>query len=183
MHENRWFILAVLFLARLAMAFQFQAVAALSPIYTATFGVTLAEIGFLIGLYLSPGLIIAIPGAAIGQRFGDRTVIAFGMGLMVAGALVMLMSTSWDGQIIGRLLAGVGGVLLNVLMSKVVADQFAGREIATAMGIFINSWPVGIAAALLFLPLLGGAKDPQGAETAVLVATLVGLALFLVGTQ
>jgi cyanate permease len=43
-------------------------------------------------------------------------------------------------------------VLLNVLMTKMVADWFAGKEIASAMGIFVNSWPVGIALALLLLP-------------------------------
>ncbi len=31
MHHNRWFILAVLFLARTSMGFQFQSVASVSP--------------------------------------------------------------------------------------------------------------------------------------------------------
>ncbi|MFZ5963696.1 CynX/NimT family MFS transporter [Thalassococcus sp. BH17M4-6] len=179
---NRWFVLAVLFTARVTMAFQFQAVAALSPVYMQVFGVGLSDIGFLIGLYLAPGLIIALPGGAIGQRFGDRRVIAFGMGLMLAGALVMLLLDSWGGQIAGRLLAGTGGVLLNVLMSKVVTDYFAGREIATAMGIFVNSWPVGIAAALLVLPLVATGGGLALALGAVLASTAAGLAVFLWGT-
>jgi hypothetical protein len=44
----------------------------------------------------------------------------------------MALSDSWTGQIAGRLVAGAGGVLLNVQMTKMVADWFAGREIATA---------------------------------------------------
>jgi hypothetical protein len=32
-------------------------------------------------------------------------------------------------------LAGTGGVLLNVLMSKMVTDWFAGKEIATSMAV------------------------------------------------
>ena len=47
---NRWTILAVLFLARMTMAFQFQAAAALSPFLSERYGVTLVEIGVLIGL-------------------------------------------------------------------------------------------------------------------------------------
>lgn len=105
------------------------------------------------------------------------------MGLMVAGALVMILLSTWEGQILGRLLAGTGGVLLNVLMSKVVTDHFAGREIGTAMGIFVNSWPVGIAAALLFLPLVGGAEDPQIAQIVVAATTFCGLLLFFFGTR
>ena len=46
-------------------------------------------------------------------------------------------------------------MLLNVLMSKMVTDWFAGKEIGTAMAVFLNSWPLGIALALLALPIVG----------------------------
>ncbi|MEL6208659.1 MAG: MFS transporter [Pseudomonadota bacterium] len=183
MTDNRWFVLSVLFASRVTMAFQFQAVAALSPVYIFRFDLALADIGLLIGIYLAPGLAIALPGGAIGRRFGDRLVIAFGMVLMIAGAIAMVSLETWGGQLLGRLLAGTGGVLLNVLMSKVVTDLFAGREIATAMGIFVNSWPVGIAAALLFLPLIGPPDDPQAAQILVLLCAVAGLALFVLGTR
>ena len=179
---NRWTVLAVLFTARVTMAFQFQAVAALSPVYMTRFDVALGDIGLLIGLYLSPGLLVAVPGGAIGRRFGDRRVVAAGMVLMLVGALLMYLAPGWGGQLLGRVLAGTGGVLLNVLMSKMVTDQFAGREIGTAMGIFVNSWPVGIAAALLLLPFIGSAEDPQTAQGVVVLVVLLGLALFLLGT-
>src|SRR5712664_994149 len=71
--RNRWFILAVLFVVRLTMAFQFQSVAAVAPLLGSEFGVSLADIGILIGLYFAPGVALALPGGAIGQRFGDKT--------------------------------------------------------------------------------------------------------------
>ena len=67
--RNRWFALAVLFAIRLTMAFQFQSVAAVAPLLDQTFGVSLADIGWLIGLYFAPGLFLALPGGAIGKRF------------------------------------------------------------------------------------------------------------------
>ena len=54
--RNRWGILAVLFAARGTMAFQFQSVAAVAPLLTSQFGVSLADIGVLIGLYFAPGV-------------------------------------------------------------------------------------------------------------------------------
>ncbi len=42
---NRWTILAVLFLARTTMGFQFQGAAALSPFLMERYGVTLLEVG------------------------------------------------------------------------------------------------------------------------------------------
>ena len=69
--RNRWVILAVLFAVRLTMGFQFQSVAAVAPLLGRDFGVGLADIGILIGLYFTPGVALALPGGAIGQRFGE----------------------------------------------------------------------------------------------------------------
>lgn len=149
---NRWQALALLFTVRVAMAFQFQAVAALSPLVMDAFSVDLADLGLLIGLYLSPGIVLAIPGGNIGKRFGDKPCVVVGLGLMTVGGLIVALLPQWEMQLLGRLLAGIGGVILNVLMTKMVTDWFDGKEIATALGIFVNSWPVGIALALLVLP-------------------------------
>src|SRR5215471_14309252 len=129
----RWNMLALLFAVRTVMAFQFQSVAALTPLLQHDFGVDLADIGLLIGLYLAPGIILAVPGGAIGNRFGEKTVVLSGIVLMACGSLIMSFSPSWSMQIAGRILSGAGGVLLNVLMSKMVMDWFAEMEIATAM--------------------------------------------------
>ena len=48
--HDRWFVLSVLFSARVAMAFQFQSVAALSPLIMAEFAVGLAEITIGVGV-------------------------------------------------------------------------------------------------------------------------------------
>lgn len=150
--SSRWSILAILFIARTMMAFQFQAVAALAPLVSEAHGASLADIGLLIGLYLAPGIFIALPGGAVAARFGDRRVVLVGLGLMLAGAAMMWLGSEWNMLAAGRIVAGIGGVILNVLMTKMVSDWFAGREIATAMSIYINSWPVGIALALAVLP-------------------------------
>ncbi len=153
--RNRWFVLAVLFAVRLTMAFQFQSVAAVAPLLSNAFDVSLADVGILIGLYFAPGAALALPGGAIGQRFGDRRTVSVALLLMLIGQLAMAVSDSWSVQIAGRLVSGAGGVMLNVQMTKMVADWFSGKEIATAMAIFVNSWPAGIALSLLTLPLIG----------------------------
>src|SRR5260370_868469 len=175
--RNRWTILAVLFVVRLTMAFQFQSVAAVAPLLGHDFGVGLGDIGILIGLYFTPGVALALPGGAIGQRFGDKTTVLGALLLMLIGGLAMALSNFWSVQIAGRLVAGAGGVLLNVQMTKMIADWFAGKEIATAMAIFVNSWPAGIAISLLTLPLIGTAYGVSAVYLAV--AALIGLAFVL----
>src|SRR5258705_1040965 len=175
--RNRWIILAVLFVVRLTMAFQFQSVAAVAPLLGSEFGVSLADIGIVIGLYFTPGVALALPGGAVGQRFGDKTTVLGALILMLIGSLAMALSDSWNGQTAGRLVAGAGGVLLNVQMTKMVADWFAGKEIATAMAIFVNSWPAGVALSLLTLPLIG---TVYGIGAVYLgVAALIGFGIVL----
>ncbi len=177
--SNRWAILALLFVVRFAMGFQFQIVAATAPLIASRFAVGVADVGVLIGLYLLPGVAIALPGGALGRRFGERNIVLVGLALMMAGGAMMAWSATWPGQIAGRLLCGTGGVLLNVLMSSMAQAWFQGREIATAMGIFANAWPAGIAVALLVMP---GVADIAGlASTHLLAAGYAGLGLLLLG--
>ena len=178
--RNRWFVLTVLFAVRLTMAFQFQSVAAVAPLLNNAFAVSLADVGILIGLYFAPGAALALPGGAIGQRFGDRRTVSVALLLMLIGQLAMAVSDSWSVQIAGRLVSGAGGVMLNVQMTKMVADWFSGKEIATAMAIFVNSWPAGIALSLLTLPLIGTASGISAVYFAVVALIASGLVLFVV---
>jgi predicted MFS family arabinose efflux permease len=92
----------------------------------------------------------------------------------------MALTNSWGWQIAGRLIAGAGAVLLNVQLTKMVTDWFAGKEIATAMAIFISSWPVGLGLSLLTLPVIGTAHGMRAVDLSV--AALVALGIVLAAT-
>ena len=72
--------------ARLACPTGRRGAAALSPFVIEVYGVSLVEIGMLIGLYLAPGIVVALPGGAIAARFGEKRIVALSMGLMLIGA-------------------------------------------------------------------------------------------------
>ena len=118
------------------MPLQFQSVGAVAPLLGSKFGMSLADIGLLIGFYFTPGIALALAGGGLGQRFGDKQTVLAGLMLMLIGELAMASSPTWTVQVAGRLVSGAGGVLLTVQMTKMVTDWFAGREIATAMAIF-----------------------------------------------
>ena len=175
--RNRWGILAILFFVRLTIAFQFQSVAAVAPLLEKTFGVGLADIGILIGLYFTPGVVLALPGGAIGRTLGDKPTTIAALLLMTAGSLVMALAEAWGWQMAGRLASGAGGVLLTVQLTKMGTDWFAGKEIATAMAIFVNSWPAGVAISLLVLPAIGIAHGAGAVFLAVGALTAAGIVL------
>ena len=138
------------------MGFQFQSIAAVGPVLTADSIVTHSELGILIGLYLLPGALFALPGGWLGKRFGDKAVVLVGLAMMTLGGVLLALSEAYETMFLGRLISGLGAVLFNVLVTKMVTDWFAEHRIATAMGILISSWPLGIAIALLIMGPLEG---------------------------
>jgi MFS family permease len=174
---ERWLILAVLFLARTAMAFQFQAVGALSSFIVAEFGIDYTQLGLLIGLYLLPGTVIAYPGGVLGRYFGDKRIALSGVMLMVAGGL-LTATENYPTVLAGRLTSGIGAVLLNVLLTKMATDWFVGREIGTALALLVSSWPIGIGLALVILPWL--AAQASFAVALASTAAVAALVLMLI---
>ncbi|QFT94137.1 Major Facilitator Superfamily protein [Roseovarius sp. THAF9] len=153
---RRWTILAALTLARVAMALQFQSIAALAPQISDQMSLGFAAIGTLVGIYLLPGVVAALFGGWAGQVIGDiRTALA-GLTLMAAGGFAGAMLAGFEAQLAARLVAGVGAVALNVMLTKMAGDWFQGRsDLPVAMGILVSSWPAGLALAMLILPYLG----------------------------
>lgn len=174
----RWAALIVLALARAGMGFQFQAPATVSPLLVQDLAIDQAQIGFLIGLYMLPGIVLALPGGFLGQRFGEKRIVTLALALMAAGGLTAAFAETYPALVAGRLLAGIGGVLLNVLMTKMVADWFAGRELVLAMAVFMNAFPIGIGLALLCLGRLGEIAGWPASFAATSVVALTCLLLF-----
>ena len=178
--DRRWGVLGILFLARTAIGFQFQAVAALSSFVITDFRIDYTQLGFLIGLYLLPGIVIAYPSGLLGQYFGDKRIAVLGMTLMVIGGLVTATG-EYSNIFGGRLISGVGAVLLNVLLTKMATDWFTGREIGTALALLVSSWPIGIGFALITLPWLavqttvGLAFASTGVVAALVLVLIAGI--------
>ena len=176
-----WLILATLTLARMTMGFQFQSVAAVGPVLTSDSIISYTELGALIGIYLLPGAFFAIPGGWLGKRFGDKRIVLTGLAMMTLGGALLALSDAYEVMFAGRLVSGIGAVLLNVLVTKMVTDWFAEYRITTAMGVLISSWPLGIAIALLTMGPIAGAI---GLQLAFFVpVALCAVALVLVATS
>jgi cyanate permease len=173
---DRWRMLFVLFLARTAMAYQFQTIPSDGPLLIEHLGLGFTQLGTLIGLYMLPGIVIALPGGMLAQRFGAERVVLSGLALMAAGGALM-GAESIPLIFAGRLISGLGAVFLNVLMTKMVADWFSGRDITAAMALFVSSWPLGIALGLITFPPLAAASGWASVMYVAAAAVLICLVL------
>jgi MFS family permease len=177
---NRWTILAALSFARVSMGFQFQTVAATAPLLSDQLGFDSAQIGWLIGLYLLPGVLVALPGGMLGARYGDRRVAVVGLAMMILGGIGFAACESIGGASAARAVMGAGAVLMNVLLFKMATDWFSGKEMILAMSILVNTWPIGIGLALLAQGALALAVSWQAAFVATAVLAAVGMLVMLI---
>jgi predicted MFS family arabinose efflux permease len=174
---SRWSILAALSLIRLSFGYQFESMAALAPAVSSDLGLSQSQAGTLIGLYWAPGVLVALPGGWLGRRFGDKSMVLAGATLMVVGGVVAALGESYGTLAAGRLIAGLGGIVMNVLAVKMTTDWFAGREIGFAMGALFGSFPLGIGLGLLLQAPLAGIVGwpPVMASTAALAGVVLAV--------
>ena len=142
---TRWLILALLFACRTGLGFQFQTLGSVSGSLVAELGFSFAEIGTLIGFFMLPGLVLALPAGYAGRYLPDRALVAIGLMALGLGGAIASIAQGFGLLALGRVASGVGFVVSTIYLTKMVADWFAGRELATAMGTLVMSWPFGIA--------------------------------------
>src|SRR5216110_741600 len=174
---NRWVALAIVFVTRTTMGYQFQAIASVGPLIVTDLGLSWAQLGSLIGLYMLPGAFLALPGGMLGQRLGERRTVVASLALMVAGGLVTAASHGFAVAAAGRVLSGAGAVLMNILLAKMVAHWFAEGELTTAMAVMLSSWPVGLGLAAATLGGLATRSSWRMAIVATGLAAALGLVL------
>lgn len=177
--DRRWTMLGVVFLTRIAMGYQFQAVPSVSTFLVEEFHIAYGELGFLIGLFMLPGTVIALPGGLLGQRFGNRQLVLAGLLFMMVGGALTAAAPDFATACAGRTLSGVGASVLNIFLAKIVADWFAGRELRTAMGVMLTAWPVGIGLALLSLAWLAEASSWRMATHATVGVSAIAFGLMV----
>jgi predicted MFS family arabinose efflux permease len=143
--HKRWAMLGLIFATRVGLGFQFQTMGSVADPVAERLHLSFAEIGTLIGLFLMPGLVLAVPAGFAGRYAADRVLVALGLASLALGGALAAIADGFVLLAVGRLLCGVGFVLTTLYFTKMVADWFAGRELATAMAILVMSWPFGIA--------------------------------------
>jgi predicted MFS family arabinose efflux permease len=143
--DRRWWILALLFACRTGLGFQFQTLGSVSDSLVATLGFSYAQIGTLIGLFMLPGLVLALPAGYLGRWLPDRVLVGLALLCLAGGGAVASLAQGFGQLALGRVAAGAGFVISTIYFTKMTADWFAGKDLATAMGMLVMSWPLGIA--------------------------------------
>ena len=173
--SRRWLILASTVVSFFAVGVTFFAVPPLIPELVTRFGLSHLAIGMLVGAISVPAVLFSIPVGAAVDRWPARAAGNVALSLMGLGALIFALAPSYAALFVGRLLFGVGGLVINLLLARLVSTAFAGRELALAMGIFNAVYPASMIAMFTLHPKLLSAFGWRG-ELLVL-AGLVAIAV------
>jgi MFS family permease len=123
-------------------------------------GLTLAQAGLVAGCPIAGLLATLVLWGAIADRWGERVVLASGLGLggvvLLAGATALANNTAPDviGLSITFLVAGAATAAVHAASGRLVLGWFAPHERGRAMAVRQCAQPLGVGAAALTLPPL-----------------------------
>ena len=178
-NDARWRMLALIFVVRTGLGFQFQTMGSVGEALTSPLGLSYAELGTLIGIFFLPGLVLAIPAGYAGRHVSDKALVALGLAALAIGGALCAIAHGFGLMALGRALCGAGFVISTIFMTKMVADWFVGREIATAMAVLVMSWPFGIAMGQVSHAWMASAVGWQWAFATASLYCLAGAAVVL----
>jgi len=178
--ERRWWILLSSVFSFFAIGATFFVVPPLVPELVARFGLSHFKVGLLMGAISVPAVVLAVAVGLAVDRWAPRRVGVLSLGLMLVGAVTFATAPTFGLLFVGRLLFGVGGLVVNLLLARLLTAAFSGRELALAMGVFMATYPASMITVYSLHPVL--IESLGWRNELLLLAALVALAipLFLV---
>jgi DHA2 family metal-tetracycline-proton antiporter-like MFS transporter len=141
----------------------------LVPVIGSDYGVTEAQVGWVItGFLLTFAIGIPLYGR-VADVFSIRRAFTVGLLAFAAGSLLCALAPSLGMLVLGRIVQGAGGAAIPALSSVSVAKILPPGERGSALGLIVSS--VGIGAAVG--PILGGAVGALAGWHYLFVGTLI----------
>ncbi|MBW8717954.1 MAG: MFS transporter [Variovorax paradoxus] len=173
--STHWLGVALVVAAGVVASLQVGKVAIAVPQLRTDFGLDLTMVGWLMATFSLLGVVGAVPVGAWIARAGDRRLLVAGLLAIAIGSMVGAWAHGIAMLLIGRVVEGLGFVLITIAGPSVLQRMVApgGKDLAFA--IWSCFMPAGIAIALFSGSLPGGWRGLWlgNAALAALIAVLV----------
>jgi EmrB/QacA subfamily drug resistance transporter len=123
------------------------------PVIREDLHATVESLEWTVNAYTLTFAVLLLTGAALGDRFGRRRMLAVGLGIFTAASAAAALAPSAGALIAARAAQGVGGAIIMPLTLTILS---AGVP-AARRGAFIGAWSGIAGLAVAFGPLVGGA--------------------------
>jgi EmrB/QacA subfamily drug resistance transporter len=123
------------------------------PVIRKDLHASVESLEWTVNAYTLTFAVLLLTGAALGDRFGRRRMLAVGLGIFTAASAAAALAPSANALIAARAAQGVGGAIITPLTLTILS---AGVP-ANRRGAFIGAWSGIAGLAVAFGPLVGGA--------------------------
>ena len=130
-----------------------SAVTILLPTMSEDVGAPVAQLQWAVTGYMLVGAAVIVTSGALGDVFGRRRVFLGGLALFIASCVLIALSTSGAGIIVGRLIQGAAGATILACGMSLLSVASSGKGQMRA----ITIWGAASAGGAAVGPLLGGA--------------------------
>ncbi len=144
---------AVLAAVAVAVALGFGVVAPAIPLFAREFGVGRTAAGAVVSAFAAMRLASALLGGRLVDRYGERLVLATGIGVVAVSSLLAGLAQSYTQLLVLRGVGGVGSAMFTVAAVSLVLRVVGPDQRARAMGVYQGGFILGGIAG----PAFGGA--------------------------
>jgi EmrB/QacA subfamily drug resistance transporter len=123
------------------------------PVIRKDLHATIESLEWTVNAYTLTFAVLLLTGAALGDRFGRRRMLAVGLGIFTVASAAAALAPTAGALIAARAAQGVGGAIIMPLTLTILS---AGVP-AAKRGAFIGAWSGIAGLAVAFGPLVGGA--------------------------
>ncbi len=123
------------------------------PVIRKDLGASLEDLEWTVNAYTLTFAVLLLTGAALGDRFGRRRMLAIGLGVFTVASAAAALAPNVETLVIARALQGVGGAIVTPLTLTLLSAAVPKEKRGLALG----AWG-GIAGLAVALgPVVGGA--------------------------
>src|SRR5918992_449000 len=175
---RRWWTLGVLCLSLLVISLDNTILNVALPTLERDLGASSSQLQWIVDSYMLVFAGLLLTAGALGDRFGRKRALSFGLLIFGAGSLLAAVATGPAMLIASRAVMGLGGAFIMPSTLSILTAVFPAHERAKAIGIWAGVSGLGIAIG----PVTGGWLLEHGSWSLIflvnvpfVLATLVAL--------
>jgi MFS family permease len=152
--HTRWGLVLLVVAVGVCAAFQIGKVPPALTELQGSLGISLVVGGWVISTYSAVGALGGIAVGALGDRFGYRRTVLFGLSCIGAGSLLGSAAPGPGWLLASRVLEGLGFILVVVSAPSLIFQLARPSDLGVAFGLWSCFMPVGTSAMMLASPAL-----------------------------
>jgi MFS family permease len=144
---RKWWTLLAVSVATFMLLLDITVVNVALPSIRESLGANFTDLQWVVDAYALTLAALVLTAGSLADRIGRRRLFAIGLGIFSFASLLCAISPDPTFLNLARALQGIGGAVMFAVSLALLAQEFpAGRERATAMGIYGASIGVAVAA-------------------------------------